>query len=467
MKKPLILLSIAMGILLCSCSDDIETVGNDLLTPEPVATTLQENNRVNINAIVALNQDSVPDSRSSDNIRQRIECIKGQANDTCLYVYKNEKGGWTMYSTDTRVPPILAQSDSGSFENLMRIDAARLWIQSMAEDLAIIKRLPDTKLKFSQKEIEDNKNFWKSISEPDEFVKQKISIGDIDSTRLIPRGHYELYRTITYTQVYDSIAPMISTRWHQGSPYNRGCPDKTIIEDLELKAPAGCVPIAGAQVLLYLHRHLGVPEKAPSLCPCVGNIDSYTSDQSNYTSDVWDMMLIDDYYAAPLIANLGKLTNIKYGNTRSSTTLPPLKDAFGQYNIECSYIDGYNVETLKSSLLNNLPVIIGANSSGPETGGHAFIVDRYKRVRTVYESLYIWKYDDVKEGQILPYVKDKVEYSYSSPVISMIGMNWGWGRKAFFENEWYTLTGDWIATYDKNYNWNIYRDMLYGFKVKQ
>lgn len=55
MKKPLILLSIAIGILLCSCSDDIETVGNDLLTPEPVATTLQENNRVNINAIVALN----------------------------------------------------------------------------------------------------------------------------------------------------------------------------------------------------------------------------------------------------------------------------------------------------------------------------------------------------------------------------------------------------------------------------
>lgn len=470
MKKPSVLSTVALSILICSCADDIEDAGNGLLTADPVSADMSENNSVSINAIVILNQDTTVDSRSSDNTLSRIECIKSITDDTCLYVYKKKEGGWTIYSTDTRVPPVVAQSDSGSFENLMQIPAARLWIESMAEDLAAIRQLPDSKLNFTKKEIENNKNFWESISSPDKFVRKIIDV-DIDTTRQEPyvRGHYELYRTITYTQVYDSIAPLTLTKWKQGYPINIGCPKKTVFDLLDSRAPAGCVPIAGAQVLLYLHYLFGVPEKAPSNYTCEGNIDSYTFDQYDYTSDVWNKMLLSCDYAAPLVANLGKLTNIKYGNEGSSTSISALKNAFSQYNIECNYNNSYNVKYLKSSLLDSLPVIISALPSGPEKIGHTFIVDRYKRTRTVYESLYIWKYDDVKEGQILPFVKDKVEYSYSSPTISMIGMNWGWGKYESSENEWYSITGDWIATHPdySDYNWNISKKMLYGFKKKE
>lgn len=58
-----------------------------------------------------------------------------------------------------------------------------------------------------------------------------------------------------------------------------------------------------------------------------------------------------------------------------------------------------------------------------------------------------------------------IEYVYS-PIIDAIGMNWGWGSKYNNNTDWYSLTGDWISSEFNKYNWNISREMIYGFKVK-
>lgn len=466
MKKPLILSTVAIGIFLCSCSDDIEYVGSPLNATEFANNIFQENNSVNISAIAVLNQDSAIDSRSLYNVLQRIECIKNATNDTCLYVYKKAKGGWTIYSTDTRVPPIVAQSDSGSFEELMRIDAARLWIKSMAEDLAAIKRLPDEKLNFSKKEIENNKNFWESISEPDEFVKQKIDIFEIDTTRLIPRGHYELYATKTYTETVNSVYNLTLTRWHQDSPFNNCCPYRT--DKPDRRAPVGCVPVAGAQVLFYLHYHFGVPEKAPSKGECIGNVDYYTSTQSDYSSEIWDIMKTDDAAAAALLANCGKLVGVKYGNTGSeASTADLVNKVFKPYGISCEH-GVYDSSVLVSNLLTKIPVILRAVDNSTLMG-HAFIADRYKKCRTVTVNHYVWVYDSPSvSGTPLPPVLDKHEYVYISPTTEYIGMNWGWGEAAYDTSEWFSLTGDWISSYPNmsGYNWYVYRYMVHGFEVK-
>lgn len=60
---------------------------------------------------------------------------------------------------------------------------------------------------------------------------------------------------------------------------------------------------------------------------------------------------------------------------------------------------------------------------------------------------------------------EKTEYTYSTPTISMIAMNWGWER--YTGQQWFALTGDWLTeTNDGTYNWNIKREMIYNFKVK-
>jgi hypothetical protein len=399
-------------------------------------------------------------------------------NDTALFVRIKQSGGWTIYSTDTRVPPIVAQSDNGSFEELMQIESAKLWIQSMAEDMAVIKTLPNEELNFSQDEITNNISFWESISCPDEYVKESLlqTAKVLKDTLVIKdsltfenptlsNGHYEYAYTTSYSEVYDSIQRMTVTDWHQRAPYNEYCPLKS---DNETHAPAGCVAIAGAQMLFYLHDYYGVPSTAPSEAYCEGNINSYTWNQTNYTTDIWESMNNNGIYAAPLIADVGRRIDMDYQDDASGAYMQDLvQNVFVPYGISCVYAK-YDTELLKNSLINKMPVLLSAYSkkdNGTTRVGHAFIADKYKRTHTVTEIHYNWvfDYEDIYTELSLP--PEKIEYSYDSPSIDMIGINWGWGPD-YNTNEWFCLTGDWIKEYHtSSYNWNISRYMIHDFQV--
>ncbi|MDO4526256.1 MAG: C10 family peptidase, partial [Bacteroidales bacterium] len=285
-------------------------------------------------------------------------------------------------------------------------------------------------------------------------------------------GHYELVARTQRTEVVDSVSSMIETLWDQSVPFNNYCP---FLPDSKIHAAAGCVAIAAAQMLYYLHYNIGVPEKAPSEAYCYGNINApnkdYNWDQTNFTSTIWDEMgkdWIDSnaINAAPLIAHIGKLVGIDY-NIQSGGKSAELKSkVFAEYGVSCIY-EKYNEEKVKNSLLNEMPVILSAFTKDPENPskevGHTFITDRYKRFRTVTTDHYQWVYD-VSDDTLIEPVPDKQEISYSSPYIGMIGMNWGEGLE--FENEWFCLTGDWIPELYPNINYNINRNMIYGFCPK-
>ncbi len=452
-----------------SCSNSIE----DNIPIEPI--NIIENtieNYVSLSDIVTLNSVDVSNTRASSIISSSIECVTNDKRDTLIYVHKKETGGWTMYSSDTRLPAIIAHSESGSFEELMQIDAAKLWVQSMAEDIAMIKGLPDDKLNFTSEEIMCNKAFWKSISSPDTYVKEQLQgvTRAPDDSELKPiLGHYEFRSSETYYEVYDSISALIGVDWDQYSPYNMYCPYKS---NLSGRAPAGCVAIAVGQMLYFLNQKLGVPETAPSEAYCNGNVDSSDYDwaQTNYTSSIWNLMNVDGMYAAPLIADIGRRANMIYGDYISSAEAPNLPSSvFVPYGISCTH-GNYNTETVKSSLLNGYPVMLFAESSNTSSnsnleGGHAFITDRYRRHRLVTKNCYEWVYDSIPTDKPIPYVKPYVEYIYSSPSINMIGMNWGMGVYYNRDDEWFTLTGDWFTPNMDNHNWTIRRKMISSFQV--
>ena len=409
---------------------------------------------------------------SAEAVRNLIECLTNSANDTLLYVYKKQGGGWTIYSSDTRVPAIVAQGNSGSFDKLMEIDGARLWIEAALEDMSIIKRLGDDMLNFTKNEIESNKEFWKSISFPDEYVKNKLwnTTRVINPDLILTSGHYELIASTTYSEDYDSIPRMTRTDWRQGYPYNVYCPEKSSGWGC---APAGCVAIAGAQMLYFLHELLGVPQTAPSEASCDGDINSYKWSQTNYTSDIWEKMQVSGIQAAPFIADVGRRINMKYGNTESLAKVEDLvTKVFSPYGISCTF-SNYDANQVINSLQNGMPVLLSAFSRYPSNAetkkdGHAFITDRYKRSRIVTQNYYVWVYDTYPPNKPIPMVKDKIEYTYSSPKISMIGMNWGWGYDYYSPDEWFSLTGDWICHNPQMsmYNWNINRKMIYYFHIK-
>ena len=462
-------------IALASCSDTFQ----DDLTIKMAETKKMpttDTHFVSYSDVAALTKAESTSTRASSNATAEIKCITGnKTNDTLLYVCQTQEGGWTVYSSDTRVPAIVAQSDGGSFDDLMKIEGAKLWIQSMADDMAAIRQLDDDKLNFTRGEIENNKAFWESITSPDEFVKKMLKEsatrgGVFDSLAILEPiipGHYEYSFTDSYTQVYDSIPRLTETDWYQGFPYNYYCPTTT--DGSGLNAPAGCVAIAGAQMLYYLHDKLQVPQYAPSQAYCNGDINYYTWDQTDPSSTIWNSM--NNYgstAAAPLIANVGKLVDMVYGNDGSDAHANKLvEDVFEEYGISCVYAGNYsnNIAQLRISLLNDMPVILSARSL---TAGyaHTFIADRYKRTRTVTRRHYEWVYENLTPPYTpVPAVPPYIEYSYSSPIISMIGFNWGEMNTYYNNNGWFSLTGDWIVGDEGGVpcNWNVSRNMIYGF----
>jgi hypothetical protein len=105
--------------------------------------------------------------------------------------------------------------------------------------------------------------------------------------------------------------------------------------------------------------------------------------------------------------------------------------------------------------------------------GHAFIADRYKRVRMVTKNTYRWVYDvhpTRPDGSLIPvpYVEEKTEYIYHSPYISMIGFNWGWGSSNENNSQWYALTGDWFPKENHSeWNYKNNREMICDFKIRK
>ena len=326
-------------------------------------------------------------------------------------------------------------------------------------------------MNFTKEEITSNKEFWESIKQTDEYVKSHVKDYKQNVKRRIPpldsieydfsqMGHYEIRYTHTYSQVYDSIEHLITTMWNQGPPYNYYCPMTTLGNGT--KAPAGCVPVAIAQLFYYLHNHIGVPLTAPSAAYCNGNVNSYSSGQGTYTISVWNTITAGNNMA-PLIANIGKLSNIQYGNIESLVSENDVTNAFPAYDINCTYTY-YNETNLKNSLLDSIPVILSAKSSNAQYG-HFFIADRFLRKRYYTLTVYKWVYDYYPtnpDGSLIPVplFPDIEEYTYSSPYINMIGMNWGWS--GCNPNEWYTLTGDWVIN---NTNYNQNRKMIYNFSA--
>ena len=94
------------------------------------------------------------------------------------------------------------------------------------------------------------------------------------------------------------------------------------------------------------------------------------------------------------------------------------------------------------------------------SAGHAFLVDGYQRFRTKKTKTYRWEEPCSPDPQLL--VPDMVVIEYTSPVIQMLRMNWGWIDE--HDNELFAVSGDWSLTLDgQDYNFRWKRKMYYGF----
>ena len=276
---------------------------------------------------------------------------------------------------------------------------------------------------------------------------------------------------ITYTYEYQTvehIPEMLTTIWHQWSPFNTYCDkryyyynwlgnekskDKAYNFDAEAEwgddfissedLPAGCVAIAVAQILAY--------NKYPSVDAVVYEVGAMPWDSLIMNTSSLDSIgkIRHPDYLAKVVHSIGVGCNMKYGylGTKQSFTTPVAAKRYlediGYSNAERTI--GYDLEVVKAQLQNNCPVFIGAISGA--VNGHAWVIDGYKKVNTI-------KIGKNSDGEIVS--------TTISSTNQYVHCNWGWNSscdgwfatglvdESFSPNDDYEF--DWwfrLVTYDK------------------
>ncbi len=261
-------------------------------------------------------------------------------NETALYyVFANNSGnGYMIVSADDAAAPVLGYTDSGEFD---------------------IDKIPE------------NMKAWLAGYESE--IAHAISNG-------------ATYTATSSTQ-RSAIAPLMTTKWDQGSPYNNLCPT-----DSYGKCYTGCVATAVAQIMNY---HEWPKTGTGSHSYSYTDINGYSKSlYHNFAEDTydWDNML--DVYTdnateeqcnavATLMYSVGVGSEMSYtsdgSGANSAVALSALVNFFG-YDKSATYYKRsyYYSDEWESLIYNNLANVGPVYYDGTNAeGGHAFVCDGY------------------------------------------------------------------------------------------
>jgi hypothetical protein len=305
---------------------------------------------------------------------------------------KKQAAGFVIISADRRVVPILASSESNSFNIDSIPDGVDIWVEMVLSELSRAK----AKLKTPRPEVD---YLWKEYD-----TKQK-------------NGRVSAPYPVCPSGIYTNTGVLLSTAWDQDITYNlvtpsNGCSDCG-------RAFTGCGPTAIAQVWNYYRK--------PNFYYSAGGGQTYYDYPLPASRTVgycdYNSAPIKDRHMATLLkeAGTGAQTNYNYLGSCSALTW---RDNVRQAFVYAGYSNAgqrgsliSNLTSINSELLNGKPVILDGNTSFNLSKWHIWIMDGYES--------YIWFTPNTTN----PYICDNNSYA-------KYHLNWGWNGRA---NGWYVL----------------------------
>lgn len=410
---------------------------------------------------------------SPNGIKRPIKSVEAKgpnADVTLMYVVNYDKG-WEIISADKRAQPVLAFSEGGEFSFETANPGEKIWLECLACDVLNL-RTADKALQTRAAENNPNVGFWRGLE-----LKKEIMDGEVVETRafgdsiqtlpLFPLpegGHYEYSDTYETYTLETEVGHMTETVWGQGSPWNVKCPEKSTSTG-NSHVPAGCVAVAVAQVLYYMHNKVGVPTMAPTNAYFTGQYNPKVTTQ-NYTftlrgmhSIVWNYMAKKSYegttatnYVASFLAHVGYLSDMDYGDDGSfANNTTALNGALRTYGFTGTLLKNEAYKTYR--IVNNLrdSLVVYASAQTDDDEGHAFVIDGYRDYRIVYNDVYEWVWDvpqDPDGPQIKVPIITQVKPSNITTCL-FVCMNWGWSGTSNNESDsprWYAIEANgWAA----------------------
>jgi hypothetical protein len=283
--------------------------------------------------------------RMSEAPQSRRSAGNGAA-DNSYYVFNvGDDAGFVIVSGDDRMADILGYADRGSIGDGTMPDALRYLLDGYAQQKA--------------------------------WIDQHGAGGDAPATTTAQRA----------AAVRTAIAPLVATRWNQGTPYNNNCP---LVD--EERTVTGCVATSMAQVMYY-HQF---PTSASAAIPGYKtrtlnlNVDglpattfdwnnmttTYTSSSTGAAADA--VALLMQYCGAALQMNYN--VSATGGSSAYNASISEVLKVYFGYDGTTNYVQRHHysyqqwVDMIYCELAENRPVILGGQSGG---GGHSFVCDGY------------------------------------------------------------------------------------------
>ncbi|MBR1498789.1 MAG: leucine-rich repeat protein [Bacteroidaceae bacterium] len=287
--------------------------------------------------------------------RTPVELTSTPTGEAALYVFNiGEEDGFVIVSGDDRTRSILGYADSGTFD-ADRVPAA------LSEMLAIYARQ----------------------------IEQLVQSGSpaLDSLRQTA-SRAQARRRISGTMA--DVAPLLTTTWDQGDPYNAYCP--TLNDQTAL---TGCVATAMAQIAYY-HRY--PTTQVPNLAAYTSATNKINVSAWGATTFDWDNMLpnyggsysnTEKTAVATLMRYCGQAAQMDYGFTSGAYNGDALNaftqklgyNANAEFRSAASYSANGWEDLIYKEVSENRPVYYSAlngDDGGPQCGGHAFVIDGYR-----------------------------------------------------------------------------------------
>lgn len=379
--------------------------------------------------------------------------------DTVMYIV-NYADGWDLISTDHRVPMVMASSVTGSFneDDASMPSAFKAYLNSMAEELYQVKHF-------------ENKNgstygLWQIVSiQNDEVDMEKVQVAPRAVGSQPGNGHWELIEVLEPKLTVSAVDKLTNTKWNQSSPWNAYIPYSE--EDSTQKGPAGCVAVALAQYLYFLHFKDNNP--ASTVTTAIYNVFTNQYTYSGNSTAVWNEMAINSSgssvakdYVATFIGYVGKSVNtdyhLSYGAADFSSALSFLNAQTGGNYYQSSMDYGY----VSSELSKGRAVLAAADGyeGDVKVPGHTFVIDAKEERTMTTTSVYGWVGTDNlgndsnerdSDGNIVGY-----SFFYerdSKTVTTYFKMNWGGGS---YDDTLFNISDEWnVNGVDYNNKGNV------------
>ena len=277
----------------------------------------------------------------------RIRANASQDN-AAYYVFNSDKqnGGWVIVSGDDRTEPVLGYCDKGNFDPENVPENMQAWLDQYVEEIACLDE-----------------------------------------------GETSTYQgeAATTNKAGTPVAPMLSSQWDQGAPFNLQCPKVG-----SNYCVTGCVATAMAQIMYYHKWPSSTSQTIPGYkqsSDTAYDMHGTTYPALSTTTFNWNIM--KDYYSssetsatdnsnnavARLMRYCGQSVKMKYGVSGSGAV--PSSEVYVDYfrysprarklfRIDYSYSQWENF--ILTELRANHPIIYGGKK---HRGGHSFVCDGY------------------------------------------------------------------------------------------